>query len=224
MNNQKRVRPGAACLAMAGALFLMHPAIAPALEPRAAAAPHSVSPSHEQAIQELEEVTVRGTRLLDRIMALENRFYRLYNLLNKEDQYDISCTHWSQDTESERFNQRLCLVQFYVDAIEDEQNLQMVCAYPPCFQAPPADLIVMAREAEYRNHMQEVISSDPRLRTMNRERAALEREAEEVEASFREAQAQLRKVLRQRRFENCSRPTSSRMVTAPCSPGQSAPD
>src|SRR5690606_3586734 len=57
-------------------------------------------PTAVEDLLELDEVIVHGTNLRNRIVKAEDKFYKLYNQLNKDDDYDINCAYISleQDT------------------------------------------------------------------------------------------------------------------------------
>lgn len=82
-------------------------------------------------LQQLDEIMVYGKRLRDRIVEAENEFYKLYNQLNKDDDYDVNCAllNLSADTGS-RLNQRLCLPVFAAEAIAEYTVFRRMCQPP----------------------------------------------------------------------------------------------
>lgn len=125
---------------------------------------------------ELDEVVVHGTRLQDRIVRAEDRFFKLYNELNKNDDFDVNCAYLplEQDT---RIDSRLCTPSFYANAIVEQLTWQDRCRGtqdaegnyvppPPCYTPPPPELVLVGRSDEYAAHVMSVIRSDPRLQEM----------------------------------------------------------
>lgn len=165
---------------------------------------------------ELDEVVVQGTRLQDRIVKAEDRFFKLYNELNKNNDYDVNCAYLplEQDT---RIDSRLCAPAFYANAIVDELVWQERCRGsqdsegnyvppPPCYTPPPPDLVLLDRSNDYAKNLMSVIRSDPRLQEMagelddlHRERARLAnryREIKTIEDEARAAQPRYRPKIR----------------------------
>lgn len=95
------------------------------------AAPAAVAGQSAQPVEELlelDEVVVRGERLRDIIVKAEDEFYKLYNQLNKDDKYDVSCPHLNLSADSgSRINTRLCLPGFVADAIADYAVYKVSC-------------------------------------------------------------------------------------------------
>jgi hypothetical protein len=125
-------------------------------------------------VEELDEVVISGVRLDDRILALENSFYQLYNELNKDDQFDMFCTQIPVRRGDPEMT-RACLPMFYADALRDSVTWHYRCqSTPACYTPPDPTFVLVARNQELRNHMQGVINSDPRLKEMNEIRTELE--------------------------------------------------
>ncbi|MFO7325762.1 MAG: hypothetical protein DIU62_008610 [Pseudomonadota bacterium] len=84
-----------------------------------------------EPLQELDEILVHGKRLRDRIVEAENEFYKLYNQINKDNDYDMNCTllNLSADTGS-RLNQRVCLPVFAAEAIAEYTVFRAQCQPP----------------------------------------------------------------------------------------------
>ena len=70
----------------------------------------AVSPG-QTPLQELDEIWVRGKRLHRSIADVEDDFFRLYNKLNKEDDFDIHCGYASLDRGS-MIMSRVCAPEF----------------------------------------------------------------------------------------------------------------
>jgi hypothetical protein len=140
----------------------------------AAAAPAPAADAEAPPFDELDEVVVSGTRLEDRILALENSFYQLYNELNKDDQFDMFCTQIPERRNSPE-TVRACLPRFYADALSDSVVWHYRCQETrACYTPPDPTFVLFARNQELRNHMRKVINSDPRLKEMNEIRSELE--------------------------------------------------
>src|SRR5690606_5744290 len=68
-------------------------------------------PTAVEDLLELDEVIVHGTNLRNRIVKAEDKFYKLYNQLNKDDDYDINCAYLSLEQDT-RIQDRLCAPSF----------------------------------------------------------------------------------------------------------------
>jgi hypothetical protein len=137
--------------------------------------PAAPAPAIEE-MTELDEVTVHGTRLADRIVKAEDRFYKLYNQLNKDDDYDINCAFVPLEGNS-RIDSRMCAPGFYADALVDQVVWHQRCQptedaegnlvpATACYTPPNPDLILMDRADEFARHVMSVIRTDPRLGDM----------------------------------------------------------
>jgi hypothetical protein len=90
------------------------PATSSAAEPASieASAPAS------DALQELEEILVRGEKLKNLITDAEDEFFDLFNDVNTDDDYDTSCVYLNLDTEgASLIKSRVCIPGFVADAI-----------------------------------------------------------------------------------------------------------
>lgn len=98
--------------------------------PAAAAADAAVAPVEEDVV--LDEVLVRGKRLERIIVDAEDAFYRLYNELNKDDDYDVNCAYVNvnADNPGSRITSRVCLPGFVADAVVDWTLFKMLCQPP----------------------------------------------------------------------------------------------
>jgi hypothetical protein len=93
--------------------------------PAMATAP--TTPAVEE-LEELDEVVVRGERLIDTIVKAEDEFYKLYNALNKDQDYDVNCPHLNLGADAgSRIRSRLCLPGFVASAIADFVAFQVSC-------------------------------------------------------------------------------------------------
>ncbi|MEO6081440.1 MAG: hypothetical protein ABIQ86_16965 [Steroidobacteraceae bacterium] len=195
---------GKAWLAVAGVL-VMAPgwAATPQAAPVAPAAEvdELALQAPEQQIDELDEVQVRGGRLYDRLVRAEDRFFKLYNSLNKEDDFDTNCANMPIDPDS-RVEHRFCMPAFFADALSEKVRLSQYCtsliardadgnitAQGPCYEAPPVQLIFFSRQDAYVNNVIKVIQDNPQLKeiaveveTLHRERAELERKFYDIKA------------------------------------------
>jgi hypothetical protein len=134
----------------------------------------------EEALPELDEVTVQGTRLWEmrkRIVEAENRFYALYNQINKDPDYQILCNRYVRT--GTHLAARKCVMKYYEDAQYQAARgvFAQLSGSTDEGYAPEAELVGMERLEEARAHVLQVINSDKRLRRMVRER-------EEMEAKF----------------------------------------
>jgi hypothetical protein len=66
-------------------------------------------------LEELDEIWVRGRITANRVAATENRVFRLYNRLNKDNRYDVHCGDMGLTRDS-MIMTRTCLPNFVIDA------------------------------------------------------------------------------------------------------------
>ncbi len=119
----------------------------------------------------LDEAVVKGTRLWklrQDMVKTEEQFYKLFNELNKEDDYDVHCQ--MEAPLGTRLKKRVCRIAFYEDAeAEAAQALlsgQMVI---------DPNLVMLERQPEYTKHTLAIINSDQRLLKLVRQREELEK-------------------------------------------------
>lgn len=146
-----------------------------AATPTTAAAASTASPA-EAPLEELDEILVRGQSLTRAIADAEDDFFKLYNNLNKDDDYDTSCVYLALDPSS-RITSRTCIPGFVADAMADQVYFAEECkasqdaegnqqSPPPCYTPPPPQLVLMERSERYAAHLMKMIRSDPRLGQM----------------------------------------------------------
>jgi hypothetical protein len=120
---------------------------------------------------ELPEVQVVGKRLYQMrqdIIKAEDKFFAMFNELNKDDDYDVHCT--VEAPTGTRLKKRVCRVQFYEKAQAEEAQALLRGEF-----APPADLVAVERSAEYERKALAVINANPELRKLVKEREELEK-------------------------------------------------
>lgn len=162
-----------------------------------------------EELEELDEVVVHGTRLQDRINQAEDRFFKLYNELNKDDDFNINCAYVALDPDS-RIQSRLCTPSFFVNAITETYQWAERCTGtqdeegnyvppPPCYTPPDPGLVLAARSDEYARNIMSVIKSDPRLQAMagelddlHLERAQLSRRYQQIKTAADEARPEVK--------------------------------
>jgi hypothetical protein len=120
---------------------------------------------------ELDEALVKGTslwKLRQDMVKTEEQFYKLFNELNTEDDFDVTCR--MEAPLGTRLKKRICHMAFYEDAqAEAAQALlagQMVI---------DPELVMLQRRTEYTKHTLAVINSDQRLLRLVRQRAEIEK-------------------------------------------------
>ena len=101
------------------------------------------------------------------LVELEDRFYALYNELNENDDFDVTCR--MEAPLGTRLRKRNCKVAYVEDA-EAEQGQAFVRGE----FAPDPQLIALERQTEYRVAALKVINNDKRLRRLIEERMKLE--------------------------------------------------
>lgn len=149
-----------------------------------------------EELQELDEVVVHGTNLRDRIVKAEDRFFKLYNELNKDSDFTINCAYIPLDPDT-RIQDRLCAPSFYADAIVDtivwgercrgsQDSEGNYVPPPPCYTPPPPELVLVGRSEEYASNVMDVIRSDPRLGEMAGELDELHMERHRLQRRYLE--------------------------------------
>ena len=127
--------------------------------------------SPTELLDEVEVHSRRLSRMRDDVIQEENRFYALFNDVNKDDDFDVHCKYDAYT--GTRIKQRTCKVAYYEKAQAEEAvallNGDIVT---------PADLVAMARAPEARQKMLAVINATPELRRLILERDTLERKYE----------------------------------------------
>jgi hypothetical protein len=102
---------------------------APTLAPAVATTP---APQAGGQLQELDEIVVRGKKLLNAIADAEDDFYKLYNQLNKDQKYATSCVYLNTDPEGPKsqIKSRVCIPGFVADALADYAVWKARCQPP----------------------------------------------------------------------------------------------
>jgi hypothetical protein len=124
---------------------------------------------------ELPEVEVVGKYLYEmrqEIIKAEDRFYALFNQLNKDDDFDSAM----QAPLGTRLKSRVCRLQFYEKA-QAERFLTATAPDPDQLLlagTPDPDMLLLERKAEYKRKALAVINAHPELLRLIRERDALE--------------------------------------------------
>jgi hypothetical protein len=95
--------------------------------PAAASMPAAAQPVEE--LEELAEIQVKGKRLLQEIAEAEDAFYKVFNQVNKDDDYDTNCADLRLESGS-RITTRACIPGFVADAIVDWQVFKAQCSPP----------------------------------------------------------------------------------------------
>jgi hypothetical protein len=87
-------------------------------------------PEGTTELDELDEVLVRGQRAAVIIADLEDDYYKRYNKLNKDNNYDVHCSYLNTDPDNpgSALRSRVCMPQFLIDAMVDWA--QGRCEYP----------------------------------------------------------------------------------------------
>ena len=85
--------------------------------------------STAEVIEELEEVVVHGRRLKDEIVEAEDKYFSLFNEVNKDDRYDTHCVALQLEQDS-RMQRRACIPGFVADAMADWAPYKARCQPP----------------------------------------------------------------------------------------------
>ena len=111
-----------------------------ALAGRLSAATEPASSSTERV---LEEVVIEGMaawQLQQAILETEDRFFALYNELNKDRDYDVRCAN--EAPLGTRLKRRICRVQFFEDAEAAQARAFLTGEY-----APSPEMVMLERQA-----------------------------------------------------------------------------
>jgi hypothetical protein len=197
---------------MAAALALLVPGWAAAQRPTipvaetpspavAIVAPALATEKPAEELEELDEIIVTGGRLYDRIVKAEDKFFKLYNELNEDDDFDTNCANVIIDADS-RIEQRFCMPSFFADAKAEQVRLSQYClsliakdeegnvtAQGPCYEPPSADQLFYHRRNDYVTNMLKVINSDPDLKKIAEEVEGLHRERAQYENRYEQLRA-----------------------------------
>lgn len=78
-------------------------------------------PADNTALDELDEVLVWGRRATVAIADLEDDYYKRYNKLNKNNNYDVHCSYINTDPDNpgSALRSRICIPEFVIDAMVD---------------------------------------------------------------------------------------------------------
>jgi hypothetical protein len=158
-----------------------------------------------EELEELDEVVVVGGRLYERIVRAEDKFFKAYNALNKEDDFDTNCANVITDADS-RIESRFCMPAFFADAKAEQARLGEYCrslrqeetdadgnvnvSQGVCYEPPSAEILFSHRRDEYIDNMLKVVNDDPDLRKMAQDVENLHRERAAYEHRFDELRAQ----------------------------------
>jgi hypothetical protein len=82
-----------------------------------------------EVIEELEEVVVHGRRLKDEIIKAEDKYFELFNEVNKDDRYDTKCLSLEMERDS-RLQHRACIPGFVREAMADWAPFKARCQPP----------------------------------------------------------------------------------------------
>lgn len=121
------------CLTFLAAMCLAGTAASLAAESPAVAS-STTDPSmqgQQEALEELDEVVVRGKRLQEAIVDAEDAFYKLYNQLNKQNDYDVNCAYLNNpDSPGSQIKMRMCIPVFVANAMVDWNQWKIRCQPP----------------------------------------------------------------------------------------------
>jgi hypothetical protein len=78
-------------------------------------------PPDTTALDELDEVLVWGRRAAIAIADLEDDYYKRYNKLNKNNNYDVHCSYINTDPDNpgSQLQSRICIPEFVIDAMSE---------------------------------------------------------------------------------------------------------
>ncbi len=140
---------------------------------------------------ELDQVLVYGSKeelwqLRQAIIEAEDRFYERYNVLNSNNDFDMTCRVEART--GTRLTTRTCKPLYQERAVQEgaKQAVEIrqvfqdshILVSPPV----PAAIAIMARRSEFERHMRSVVLESPELGLLLKERAAA---VEKLEAATR---------------------------------------
>lgn|GEM_PF-998052 len=154
--------------------------LAPLAHGASAADPADESVSREEVVVEATRAKLNELRL--EMVRLEDRFYERYNELNGNDDFDVHCRREARV--GTRLERRYCVAVYERKAYENEGregavNLQRLLdqssPMPQGSVSPPIPAIaaIEARREDFRKNMRDVVSRNPELIELLRERAEL---------------------------------------------------
>jgi len=78
-------------------------------------------PPGTPGLDELDEVLIRGQKAAIAIADLEDDYYKRYNKLNKNNNYDVHCSYINTDPDNpgSALRSRICMPEFVIDAMAD---------------------------------------------------------------------------------------------------------
>ena len=91
-----------------------------------APAPAAAAP---EILEELDEVVVHGRQLKEEIIKAEDKYFALFNEVNKDDRYDTHCVSLAMERDS-HLQHRACIPGFVADAIADWAPFKARCQPP----------------------------------------------------------------------------------------------
>jgi hypothetical protein len=146
--------------------------------------------STQKPVEEIDEIWVQGERLSKSIVDVEDDFFKLYNKVNKKQDYDIYCGYMSLNRGS-MIMTRVCMPAFVTYNMPSvtgfARSYSFASAGGSCGQvsdgtiyssggctasyystpyvppSPPTGLLLMERRADYAQNVLDVINSDQRL-------------------------------------------------------------
>jgi len=115
----------------------------------------------------MDEVVVRGTRLYElraAVVKAEDHFNAVYNEINDLDDFDIKCSEATPT--GTKLKMRYCRTRLEEKSLSDEgrsflEAVQDGAAQP---RGMRAEMVLMAREAEYEQNMVALFRNHPELR------------------------------------------------------------
>src|SRR5262249_15040691 len=97
------------------------------------------TPLSSATLDELDEIVLHGKRMEQRMLESQERFYQLYNKLNANDDFDVSCKFVYVDPDATGYGasrtKQGCAPMFFVNAVaEDPQSYPSgSCSYSSTF-------------------------------------------------------------------------------------------
>jgi len=167
------------------------------------------SAAAQTEVQEFDEIQIQGRNLWElrmQMVAVEDRFYALYNRLNTDDDFDVHCVVRGGVSRDTHINYRVCEVEYVLKAQAAAAQAGLDAQFfgtrgessglgesgiatfagsggngPVAGGAAmPVRSVTLGRADEYRNAMLAVVNRSPELRHLVQERQRLGKRYEEV--------------------------------------------
>ncbi len=163
MSNRMRSVTIHPCLAIAATLCAVMATGVCAAADTPTTAEASAPATTQQPLEQLDEIWVRGVRLARAITDAQDDVVRLYNKLNKDYRYGITCGYASI-SQGSMIMQRVCMPNFVVDSLQSYPVTANGNGPAPVeFVTPSPEALLLAHRKDYEANVAKVLNSDAQL-------------------------------------------------------------